>query len=137
MNKLEFNHDGSLKVPDNLKKKKIDLNNTIILEYEKEFWGDVIDCKFSIILPKNLNEDNLNKIESWVDKKVETNPLSTDIKIEKSAPRKFSLLISGKGKDNRCTWCRSFRTSLKTLCNKENLDLIQKTFCKFEKSLVK
>jgi len=132
MSELEFNHDGSVKVPKNYKKKKRDLNKTIILEYERENWGDSIDCEFIITFPKIANEELLKGLEDWVDKKVEIDSILTKIEIEKITPNKFKLLISGKGNDNRCTWCRSFRTSLKTLSNKEQMGFLQKNFCKFD-----
>lgn len=131
--KIKFNPDGSLEVLEDMKKKKTKSFNTIILKYEKEEWGDVIDCKFIIMLPKNINEKNLKDIENWVDQNVKTDPFSTNIEIERLTANKFSLVISGKGKDNRCVWCRSFRTSLKKLCDKNNINFIQENFCKFEK----
>ena len=131
--KMEFNHNGTIKVPESCKPKLINLSKTIILEYKKEDWGDTIDCKFIITLPRIADEEFLRELESWVDDRIKTDSISTSIEIEKLTPNKFNLLISGKGKDNRCTWCRSFRTSLKTLCNKKNLDFLQKNFCKFEK----
>ncbi len=132
MSKLQFNSDGSVKIPENYKPKLINFSKTIILEYRREDWGDSIDCKFTVTIPKIINKESFKEIENWVDNKVKTDAISTKIEIEKLNPYKFNLLISGKGKDNRCTWCRSFRTSLKTWCNKKNLDFLQKNFCKFE-----
>ena len=45
----------------------------------------------------------------------------------------FELKITGRGHDNRCTWCRSFRTRLRNILAEKKIKLRQKGFCRFDK----
>lgn len=131
---LEFNPDGTPKGSEkNIQSRPlIDFDRTIVLNFSKENWGDSIDCKFIINIPNKISEDELKELEGWVDDKVKTKDFSTSIGLEKINPHKFELLINGIGHDNRCRWCKSFRTALKTFCNKKRLNFQQMSFCKFE-----
>lgn len=54
---------------------------------------------------------DIETIKKWVDEKVK---IFGHIDFVKSGNYIYNLEVSGRGNDNRCTWCSSFRTALKT-----------------------
>ena len=51
--------------------------------------------------------------------------------IEEENSNGLLLTISGKGHDNRCRWCESFKTALSSKCDEQNILLEIHGFCKF------
>jgi len=97
-----------------------------------------IECSFRIAFPNwidkeeaaKINEEILktkNKIDSIV--KLKLNATAILDKNERGEP---VLKIKGHGKDERCTYCRSFRTSLKNRMKELNYVICQEGKCKFE-----
>lgn len=74
-----------------------------------------------------LIRKDVETIKEWTDGKVKT---TGRIRFKKSGTRGFDLKIIGKGADNRCRWCKSFRKALST---KTNNEIERRGHCKFEK----
>lgn len=129
--KIEFNSDGTPKGYEQISPKPVDFSRSIIINYENKSLGDCVDCKFTIKLPDELTEEKIKQAEEWVNEKMKTD-FSTSINLEKVGKNRFELLVSGIGHDGRCSWCKSFRTALKTFCERDNLFVKQMNFCTFE-----
>lgn len=54
---------------------------------------------------------DIEAIKSWTDRTVKTSRRINFVKIRNNM---YDFETSGKGHNNRCTWCASFRTALKT-----------------------
>lgn len=104
----------------------------IYLDWHSVAKGDVFHCRWKIFASDDvLKRDDIETIKHWTDEKVKT---SGEINFNKAGNRYYELKISGRGHDNRCTWCESFRTALNT--RTDNL-VEQRGSCKFEKHRVK
>lgn len=90
--------------------------------------GGLFHCSWDIFVSDDvLKRRDVETIKSWTDSKVET---SGKIKLNRAGERGYKLEIVGKGRDNRCRWCGSFRTAL----NSRTKNLVkQRGACKFEK----
>lgn|SRR5574341_1105930 len=87
--------------------------------------GDVIflniddlkyQCNLEFKFKKSEQYDIIKMGKSWTDNKIKT---SARIIINSINSNNFILKINGIGKDNRCRWCRSFRTALTAFLNIE------------------
>lgn len=111
------------------------MDKAITLRYLGAEYGSFIVCRWAIELPKGVHGKEIVDIKKWTDETVNlkrtarvwlkrTNP--------DEYPPKYELIISGRGEDERCTWCRSFRTSLETHMKKLNCSIDQHGSCDFE-----
>jgi len=142
MNKLRFDKEGKLILPEPIKEDKEKINRIkeekkkftkkLILKYLGSEKEGFIRCEFEINTPKELEEikKKMFEIRNWADKKVETNARIWFEKIDEG----YKLIISGRGNDKRCEWCRSFRTALDTSLFDSKIAVYQKDFCKFDKN---
>jgi len=71
-------------------------------------------CLFDINVDSTEAEDLVLKINRWVYTKVRSH--TAERKLTVVSPLQLRLEIAGQGHDNRCRWCRTFRTGLKTAC---------------------
>jgi hypothetical protein len=67
------------------------------------------NCCWVIECPAKIVSRDVRRIKRWTD---ETVLSSGTISLEQPASRIYQLEIIGEGYDDRCTWCRSFRTTL-------------------------
>ncbi|MCK4397501.1 MAG: hypothetical protein KAV25_00745 [Methanophagales archaeon] len=88
----------------------------------------VFHCSWDIFVSDDvLKRKDVETIKRWTDSIVKT---SGKINLNRAGKRGYELEIAGRGRDNRCTWCTSFRTALNT--RTKNL-VEQCGACKFEK----
>ncbi len=140
-NELKFDKEGNLILPDSINEDIEKINK--IKEEKKKFVKKLIfrflgsesesfiKCEFEINIPEGLDEvkKKIFEVRNWVDKTVGTN---ARIWFEKT-DEGYNLIISGRGNDRRCEWCRSFRTALDTSLFDSKVAVYQKGFCKFDK----
>ena len=111
------------------------MDKTIILRYLGAEHENFIVCKWAIELLGGISGKEIVDVKKWTDETVDlmhtarvwlkrTNP--------GEYPPKYELIISGRGRDERCTWCRSFRTALETHINKLKYSIDQKGSCDFD-----
>lgn len=136
MGKLEFDSDGRVKVPEikeKPKRKALFSDKKIILKYCGAEQGKLIECGWEIVLPKEAKAKEIFEIKNWVDKKVDLHkPAWIYIKrTNTDLPPEYSLIIRGRGEDERCTWCKSFRTSLKNHFEKQGIEVEEVGGCIF------
>jgi len=143
MSELKFDEKGRLILPGIVRKdfeeqkrkeeeaKKFD--KKLVLKYMGSENEGFIRCEFEIDLPENVEgiRKKIFEVKNWADKNVQFKEYARAW-LEKNGDD-YRLIISGRGSDERCTWCRSFRTAL----NKSLFDLkvavYQNGFCKFDK----
>jgi hypothetical protein len=82
------------------------------------------ECNLHFNFKKLEQFDIIKSRKEWTENKIKT---SAKIEITSTDSNNFSLVINGRGRDNRCTWCQSFRTALTGFINIE----YQKR-CRFE-----
>ncbi len=135
MGKLEFDSEGRVKVPEIKKEPKRKIlfsEKKIILKYCGVEQDKLIECEWEIKLPKEAKAKEVFEIKNWVDKVVDLHkPAWIYIKKINDSPLEYSLIIKGRGQDERCTWCQSFRTSLKTHFKKLGIELKEIGGCRF------
>jgi hypothetical protein len=73
-------------------------------------------CNLQFSFKKSEQLDIIKTRKNWTDNKIKTR---AKIKITSIRSNNFVLVINGRGKDNRCTWCQSFRTALTGFLNIE------------------
>lgn len=71
-------------------------------------------CFFDINVDSAAAKELVLEINRWVYTKVRS--YTAHRKLNVIAPLQLRLEIAGQGYDNRCRWCRTFRTGLKTAC---------------------
>lgn len=90
----------------------------------------VFHCSWELFVSDDvLKRKDVETIKRWTDSKVET---SGRINLNRAGERGYELEIAGRGHDNRCTWCESFRTALNTR-TKNLVKVEQRGACRFEK----
>jgi len=141
MNELKFDKDGKLILPDSIKEdierinriktEKKKFTKKLVLNYLGSEFEGFIRCEFEINIPQELEEikKKIFEVRNWVNKNVGS---TARIWFEK-LPEGYRLIISGRGDDKRCEWCRSFRTALDTSLFDSKVAAYQKGFCKFDK----
>jgi len=80
---------------------------------------------------EGITEKDILEIRDWVNRMVSL-PQNSRTVLEREGPKRFFLSIVGTGRDDRCRWCRSFRTALTTRMNRLECDVLQEGFCYFE-----
>jgi len=75
------------------------------------------ECSYDISTSGKLATDLVLKINKWTYTKVRSRTAIRNLTVV--SQNRLKLEISGGGYDNRCRWCKSFRTALETACNKE------------------
>ncbi|HEC86542.1 MAG TPA: hypothetical protein ENI49_01540 [Thermoplasmatales archaeon] len=109
--------------------------NSLIFQFLGVEYDTLITCRWRLTRPENISWETINKIREWTDNKV---PLKkyANIKIRRlnrgKYPAKYELIIRGRGYDDRCTWCKSFRTALETTARKMNCTITYEKFCNFD-----
>lgn len=131
---MEFNKDGSLKLPKKVAEFKAGLKqkeetaqasgNKILMEFKGI--EDNYECSWDIQLPDSISAKELFKIKKWTDANINL----VKSWIEKGA-QNYTLKI--RGHKNRCIWCRSFRTALKTHMLDLTCTVKQTNRCEYEK----
>jgi hypothetical protein len=103
--------------------------NFVYLDWagESEIKG-AFHCRWELFVSDAvLERKDVETIKRWTDAHVGT---FGKINLIRTGERGYELEIVGKGPDNRCRWCESFRTALNTRTN--NL-VEQRGACRFEK----
>ncbi|MDP3026712.1 MAG: hypothetical protein Q8N63_03315 [Nanoarchaeota archaeon] len=143
MNELRFDKDGRIILPqiikeDNAEQRKREeeakkFDKKLILKYVGSENEGFIRCEFEIEFPYDVKSIRKKSIEvrDWANKNVELKERAR-CWIEKNGDD-YRLIISGRGNDGRCTWCRSFRTALSTTLFDLKVAVCQKDSCKFDK----
>ena len=132
---IEFNEDGSIKIPEmikqNKKKRERELKlaeenpEKVIIDYEEETLGH--EDKWFIVLPESIPKTLLFKMKKWADYRHEIE--SGSAWIEQDDNNEFVLTV--KGRKNRCTWAHAFLNGLNTALIKDYKTKIkQKSTCK-------
>jgi ATP-dependent DNA helicase PIF1 len=88
---------------------------SVVLRYN----GDPYDnqrCIFEINVTTEAAKETVLDINRWTYTKVRSQTANRNLKVLSND--KLRLVIEGEGFDNRCRWCRTFRTGLKTACEK-------------------
>lgn len=141
MSQLEFNPDGSLKIPESINKdleeekikeeKRKSFDKQIVLNFLGSENDEVIRCEFEINIPPDIKDvkKKIIEIRDWVNRNKTTNGRCW---IENNGDN-YQLIISGRGSDGRCNWCRSFRTALDTKMFDLKIAVYQKNCCEFDK----
>lgn len=96
-------------------------------------WGLVdnkFECNFEIECPNEIINKKILEAKDSADRKVNLKS-HADINIKNDA-KSLILSIAGLGKDERCTWCRTFRTILRSYLVNLKYAIYQKGRCKFE-----
>ncbi len=112
----------------------IDLDKQVIMTYMGMDYEDFIVCRWSIELDDGISGKEVVKVKDWA---------NDTVALKRSArtwlkrvnpqehPAKYELIISGRGADDRCRWCSSFRTALGTHMEKLHCSTRQCGACKF------
>lgn len=89
-------------------------------------------CLFDIKVDSPDTKDLVLKINKWTYTKVRSNTAHRRLNVV--TPTLLRLEIAGEGHDNRCRWCRTFRTGLKNACEEKfgNAAFSQVNFCQYE-----
>jgi hypothetical protein len=107
----------------------------VSLRYLGVNYGNLIICTWAIDIPEGVRGKEIIDIKKWTDETVDLKPTARAwIKRvnPNKYPPKYKLIISGRGYDDRCTWCRSFRTAMKSHMEKLNCSISQNGSCEFE-----
>lgn len=142
MAELRFDKNGRTILPEPIRKdieeqrkreeeaKKFD--KKLILKYVGSENEGFIRCEFEIELPeiKGIRK-KIFEVRDWTDKKEHLKEWAR-CWLEKNGDD-YRLIISGRGNDGRCAWCRSFRTALGTSMFDLKVVVCQKDSCKFDK----
>ena len=112
---MEFNPDGSLKLPDCiLKKKEGDdeiFSNEPSIRITRHQISPETPLKCELIIEASDKLDNPEKIKDFYNTAISKFKHMADLSIKKINERKYSvIIISGQF---RCSWCESFRRYLK------------------------
>jgi len=110
-------------------------------EFIIEFMGDepekhFIPCVFLLKTPKDMSPKHIFEVREWVDGRIKLgNSARIWIKRENpdEYPAVYRLIISGRGSDERCTWCRSFRTALREKIKGLGFEIKEIDACTFER----
>jgi len=101
-------------------------NAQILLVLDKsEREGDGTVCLFKILLKNDHDSSWIYELNQQVYNTVRSKTAFRHL--QKNGPNKMVLEIRGIGRDNRCRWCRYFRTSLKKETIKKYGDDIPQT----------
>jgi len=108
------------------------MERDVILRYMEPEKGRFIVCTWRAEgIPWKIIED----IRKWTDKTVHVKDARTWIEPRSKLghPEEYDLNIKGRGHDDRCTWCKSFRTALRTKIKEDTKYSIQeKGGCTFD-----
>lgn len=89
------------------------------LRYLQPEYGRFILCTWRI---EGIQWKTIEEIRKWTDKTVHLEG-NTRIWLKRKNPdeypAEYELNIKGRGHDDRCTWCKSFRTALITKIKEE------------------
>ena len=111
------------------------MEKTISLCYLGDEHDRFIVCRWSIALPDGITWKNLEAVRDRTDEKV-TIAQTAKVWLKRDNPGvyppKYELIISGRGEDGRCTWCRSFRTYLESYMRTLGCSINQSGECIFE-----
>ena len=111
-----------------------DLEKRLVLRYlgkSRVGLSRNIACRFEVTVPHGISEKDIVEVRNWVNGKVSL-PQNSRTILEREGPKRFRISIVGTGADDRCRWCRSFRTALTTRMNRLERDVLQDGFCYFE-----
>jgi len=114
------------------------MDNELTFRYETSK-HDIVNnlwiCYWKISSPKGNCSKFLSKIREQVSRKIK---LRDDAVIDLEQinfdddTSLFDLEITGKGHDNRCSWCRYYRKYLKRTVEEAGIGFSQKSHCGFE-----
>lgn len=142
MSGVKFDKDGRLILPEPVKKasqeqkrrekEAKEFDKKLTLNYLGSETKGFMRCEFEIELPKGVKgiKKKIFDVRDWTDKNVKLKK-GARIWFEKKGEG-YRLIISGRGADERCTWCRSFRTALKTSMFDLKVAVYQNNFCSFD-----
>ncbi|MCX6819624.1 MAG: hypothetical protein NT129_06540 [Candidatus Aenigmarchaeota archaeon] len=142
---IEFDEKGMIIWPEGVRKFKEkqrleeELMKTFTKKIKIHYLGTEHDefttCTFEIKVPEGMSGKEIIIIRNWTNKNVKLKP-SARAWIERinpnEEPPRYFLKISGRGNDERCTWCRSFRTALRTRMIEQKCAVIQEGRCEFD-----
>ncbi|MBU1086892.1 MAG: AAA family ATPase [Candidatus Omnitrophica bacterium] len=109
------------------------INEKVIIECN--FTGSLISndaCSYDIYVRNSDAKKLVFNINHWTYSKVRSR--SAYRKMKQVLDNKLQLSIEGQGYDNRCRWCRTFRTGLATACEKRfgKGSFLQDVYCQYE-----
>jgi len=129
-NKIEEIENSSeiKKILEEIKKFDKKLN----LRYRRPEFEESILCEFDINLIEGTEEiiKKIFEIRDFTNKKAFLRGAKCEL--QKNG-NDFRLIISGRGHDGRCRWCRTFRTTLAKSLFDLKVDVSQNQFCRFDK----
>lgn len=102
------------------------------LRYLQPEYGQFILCTWKI---EGISWKILDETRKWSDETVHLHGPRVWLKRtnKDEFPPKYELNIKGRGHDDRCTWCKSFRTALSTKMKEElNITLNEIGCCDFD-----
>jgi len=111
------------------------MTKEVSLRYLGVDYENFIICTWAIGIPEGVRGKEIIDIKKWTDETVDLKPTARAwIKRvnPNRYPPKYKLIISGRGYDDRCTWCRSFRTAMESHMEKLNCSINQNGSCEFE-----
>ncbi|GEM_PF-4645684 len=107
----------------------------VCIVYSNDYERGINTCEWNIKLACDMNPKVLKNLEQWVNDRIRLRyPASVYLSREnkdKDIPI-YNLTVSGSGSDNRCRWCKSFLTSLKTFADRREFDIKKEGKCPFE-----
>ena len=106
-------------------------DNRPTLYYSSSRIDDSVLCSWII---RNISWETIEKIQNWTDNKIQLKgPNIWFRRLNNNEPAIYELNIKGRGYDDRCTWCKSFRTALNSSCIKDYNSIVQyKSCCDFD-----
>jgi len=105
------------------------------VDYFNEIIENNIICRWEIKLDYDMNWKTPKNLKKWCDNRILLkNNADTDLKVNfhENQPPTVNIFIIGKGKDNRCKWCRMFWSSFVTASKRESFVLDKKNTCKYK-----
>jgi len=141
---VEYDENGNLLMPEPFrraierKKAEEKLMNTfqkeLSVDYDGVEYGDFIKCMLNITRPPEIDSSIIRGVKIWTDKHVELKSTARVCLMSNNHKGGLGqdLIISGRGKDERCTWCRMFRTALRTKMINSECRFVQENVCDFD-----
>ena len=111
------------------------MDQEIALRYLGVDYEKFIVCRWAIELSNGISGKEVVDVKKWTDDVV---ALQRYARVwlkrinPQEYPAKYELIISGRGPDERCRWCKTFRTALDTHMKKLNCSTQQHGSCEFE-----
>lgn len=102
--------------------------------YEDDSQHSLMICFWQINLPYGMDWDIPWQIQKWLDTRIdvkESAKIWLNRDEEEFNPPILYLTVAGKGKDKRCTWCKSYWTAFTSYSEERSFDINKQNTCRY------